>query len=73
MTDYAVLVESPSSNVSMIVLDGQGKLKGFAKKKVDQYLPLFMDSSYPEQYTIMILNFSNAPVNFGLKTFQIIW
>ncbi|MHC1729335.1 MAG: S1C family serine protease [Syntrophobacteraceae bacterium] len=73
LTDYGFLVETPGQNVALVVLDGQGKTKGFASRRSQQYLPLFMDSSYPDQYTIIVLNFDQKPVNFGLKIYDIIW
>lgn len=73
LTDYGFLVETPGQNVAIVVLDGQGKTKAFANRRSQQYLPLFMDSSYPDQYTIIVLNFDPKPVNFGLKIYDIIW
>ena len=73
LTDYGFLVESPSNNLSIVVLDSQGNLKGFAKKKQNMGLPLLFSSEYAAQYTVFVLNSNNAPVNFGLKTYQIVW
>ncbi len=73
LTDYGFLVETPGQNVALVVLDGQGKTKAFASRRAEQYLPLFMDSSYPDQYTIVVLNFDQKPANFGIKIFDINW
>ncbi|MFZ2445110.1 MAG: S1C family serine protease [Syntrophobacteraceae bacterium] len=73
LSDYGFVVESASNNISIVLLDSNDKLKGFGKKKQNQYLPLFLNSSYPEQYTVVVLNFDTKPVNFGLKTYQIAW
>jgi len=73
LTDYGFLVESPSENICMVLLDSQNRTKGFARMKHKQYLPLFVSSNYPEQYSIVLLNFNNKPVNFGLKTYRLVW
>ncbi len=73
LADYGFLVESPSNNITIVVMDSQDKLKGYANKKQNVGLPLLLSSDYAAQYTVLVLNFNNVPVNFGLKTYQIVW
>jgi len=74
LSDYGFLVDSSAHNISLVILDGQGQLKGYSwKGENDNYLPLFLSSSYADDYTVCVLNFNSGPVNFGLKTYNIVW
>jgi hypothetical protein len=74
LEDVAVYLEAQSGkDLDLVIWDQEGKLIGYGETVGNEGELVVLANESFQTVTIGVLNYHNAPVNFGLKVFQINW
>jgi len=74
LEDYAIFVKTPSKkDLDIVILNRAGNMIGYGGGDGLESELVFLSSEHDQTVTIVVLNTSPVPVDFGVALFQIRW
>lgn len=73
LEDILIVLNSPGRDLALSILNAQGKLLGCGDVRLQGTEGILFSSQYPQQISIVVVNYDAAPANFGLNVRSILW